>query len=489
MFKFNKTALLAVGLSLLNGCAFMPEDGSRAKLLEMPSLKQTLNGDAQAEKIVSEWPRAQWWQEFHSAELNRLIETALKDSPSLHAAAARLTQAEAVADFQAAEMLPSLYANAELHHRRFSATDFYGPAGGQTFTGAYIDPVVFRYHLDLWGKDKANLEAALGKERAQASELAMARLMLSTAIARSYIRLCAAEEDIELAHALSEKAGEKRQLAELRWQRGLTSQDLVYAAEQLLEAARQRETAVRNQSQVLRNRLAALVGQGPDWGRSIHVQKTEVAGHLPQPEALSLGLLAHRPDVAAAMWQVESAAQLIKVAKTNFYPDVNLVGFAGLRSLNLKDLFLSHGASVAYGMGPTVSLPIFEGGRLEAELKNQQAAYDAAAESYNGTLLAAVQQVADSLAEWRKTLEHDAAQERALEAAGAASTLAGKRYRAGLSTRDGIIDAEAALVQQRLTASELHSAHLLAAVGLIEALGGGYENTTMRVSSKVGHND
>ena len=104
--------------------------------------------------------------------------------------------------------------------------------------------------------------------------------------------------------------------------------------------------------------------------------------------------------------------------------------------------------------GRPFTLPIFEGGRLEAELKNQQAAYDAAAESYNGTLLAAVQQVADSLAEWRQTLEHDAAQERALEAAEAASELAGKRYQAGLSTRDGIIEADAALIRQRLTASE-----------------------------------
>ena len=489
MFQFNKIALLAAGLSLLNSCALLPEDGIRAKLLGMPSLSQTLNGDAQAEKIVREWPRAQWWQDFHNPELNRLMETALKDSPSLHSAAARLTQAEAVADYQAAEMLPSINASVEFHHRRFSATDFYGPNGGKTFTGAYIDPMVFRYHLDLWGKDKAALESALGRERAQASELAMVRLILSTAIARNYILLCSAEEDVELAHVLVEKSEEKLQLAQLRWQRGLTSQDMVYTREQQREAARQRETSVRSQTQLLRNRLAALVGKGPDWGKTIRTAANEVTGHLPRPEALSLGLLAHRPDVAAALWRVEAAAQLIKVAKTNFYPDVNLVGFAGLRSLNLKDLFLSHGASVAYGIGPTVTLPIFEGGRLEAELKNQQAAYDAAAESYNGTLLAAVQQVADSLAEWRKTLEHDAAQEHALKNAEAASKLAGKRYRAGLSTRDGIIEAEAALIQQRLTASELRSAHLLAAVGLIEALGGGYENTTITLSNRLGSHD
>ncbi|MGZ5007425.1 MAG: efflux transporter outer membrane subunit [Methylobacter sp.] len=486
MSRFNVIVLLAGSLALLNGCALLPEDGIRAKLLDMPSMSQTLSGDTQAEKIVREWPKAKWWQEFHNAELNRLMETALQGSPSLRAAAAHLAQAEAVADFQAAEMLPSIGASIEFHQRRFSETDFYGPNGGKTFTGAYIDPMVFRYHLDLWGKDKAALESALGKEKAQASELAMARLMLSTAIARNYIRLCSSEEDIDLAHELTGQAEQKLQLAELRWQRGLTSQDSVYADKQQVEAARQRETSVRNQGQVLRNRLAALAGQGPDWGKTIRVEENKIAGHLPQPEAIALGLLAHRPDVAAALWRVEAAAQLTKVAKTNFYPDVNLVGFAGLRSLNLKDLFLSNGASLAYGMGPTITLPIFEGGRLEAELKNQQAAYDAAAESYNETLLVAVQQVADSLAEWRQTLEHDAAQERALEAAEAESTLAGRRYQAGLSTRDGIIDAKAALIRQRLTASGLRNAHLLAAVGLIEALGGGYENTN-RI--KVGRHD
>jgi outer membrane protein TolC len=122
-------------------------------------------------------------------------------------------------------------------------------------------------------------------------------------------------------------------------------------------------------------------------------------------------------------------------------------------------------------------------------LKNQQAAYDAAAESYNGTLLAAVQQVADSLTDWRKTLEHDAAQELALKAAEAESMLAGKRYQAGLSTRDGAIEADAALIQQRLTASELRSEHQLAAVGLVEALGGGYENTSMTAPNKSENHD
>jgi outer membrane protein TolC len=186
--------------------------------------------------------------------------------------------------------------------------------------------------------------------------------------------------------------------------------------------------------------------------------------------------LAHRPDVAAALWRVKAAAKLVKVAETEFYPDVNLVGFAGLHSLNLKDLFLSNGASVAYSIGPTVTLPIFEGGRLEASLKNEQAGYDAAVESYNEALLSAVQQVADALAHWRKSREHDEAQERALHAAEAEAALNEKRFRAGLNTRDSEVEANMQMIEQQLKLSDLQAGHLQAAVGLIEALGGGYES-------------
>lgn len=472
----RKIIWLLAGPLLINGCALFPEEGDRAKLMDMPSLEQTVQSGQAAEKRVREWPRAQWWRDFKNPELDRLVETALRGSPALRVARARLGQAQAVANYQAAEMLPSVGASADLHLRRFSETDFYGPTGGTTAMGAYIDPLVFRYHLDLWGKDRATLEAALGREQVQASELAVAQLILSTSIARSYFRLCSAEDEIRLAQTLVVNAEEKLRLARLRRDKGIDTQDPVHAAEQKLEAVRQRETSLYAEAQVLRNRLAALAGQGPDWGKDIVVSENDFAGPFPLPESLSIGLLAHRPDVAAALWRVKAAAKLVKVAETEFYPDVNLVGFAGLHSLNLKDLFLSNGASVAYSIGPTVTLPIFEGGRLEASLKNEQAGYDAAVEGYNEALLAAVQQVADALARWRKSQAHDAAQERALHAAEAEARLNGKRYRAGLNARDGEIDADSQLIEQQLKLSELQAEHLQAAVGLIEVLGGGYEN-------------
>lgn len=478
---------LALAVELVaSGCAWVPEDGKRAELLPMPAISETLAEDAPAAGTTNGWPRADWWTSFRSAELNRLITTALRDSPSLRAASARLAQAEAVADYQAAEMLPSIGASAVMTHRRFSAHDFYGPNGGRTFTGAYLDFAEFSYHLDLWGKDRALLDSALGTARAQASELAMAKLLLAAAIARSYFRLRSAEEETGLAGQAVAQAEERLHLAQLRWNRGIDVQDPVHLGEATLEASRQCLVALQTEVRVLRHRLAALAGQGPDWGRSIAVSNPSVAEHFPLPEKLPLELLAHRPDVVAALWRVEAAARLVKVAKTKFYPDVDLVGFAGLRALNLKDLFLSHGSSLAYSIGPSVTLPVFEGGRLEADLKNEQAGYDAAVETYNSTLLGAVQQVADALAYWQRSEADDATQERAVRAAEAEAGLAAKRYRAGLSARDGEIDADDALIDQRLKLSGLESERLQAAVGLIEALGGGYLSDAAATEAQPG---
>jgi NodT family efflux transporter outer membrane factor (OMF) lipoprotein len=484
----RRRSALPAGLALLflNGCALLPEEGDKAKFLAPPAMEKTLaEADKEAVRVARQWPRAEWWRDFHNEDLNRLLETALRDNPDLHAAVARVRQAEAAADYQAAEMLPAIASQATVLRGRFSEADIYGSLGGRTGTSAYIDPIVFRYHLDLWGKDRAALDAASGLARARGAELALARLILGTAMARDYFRLCAADEEVRLAAELSKSAEEKRRLAELRLERGLDTRDPVHAAEQRVAAARQKEAALLAETRILRHRLAALAGQGPDWGLRLPVSASRFAERFPLPEKLPLELLGHRPDVAAARWRAEAAAKAVHVARTNFYPDVNLVGFAGLRSVNIKDLFLSRGASLAYSVGPTVTLPLFDGGRLRAELKNQEAAYDAAVESYNRTVLEAVQQVADALAEWRKSQAEDAAQEAAVHAAESQAGLVGHRRKAGLATRMEALAAEEALLEQRLKLSALQGERFEHAVGLIAALGGGYEGAASGAEAAV----
>jgi NodT family efflux transporter outer membrane factor (OMF) lipoprotein len=460
-----------LSLLFLSACASLPDGDQRASLLAMPSL-QSLNSTSDNTQPV--WPKSQWWQAFGNQELSRLMAAALQDNPGLQAAQARVAEQQALADYQAAEMLPTLYGNAELHYRRFSASDFYGPNGGKTFTGAYLDPAVFRYHLDLWGKDRAALEAALGLQQARQSEAAMVQLLLSSAIARDYLRLCANAEDLELAERFTETAQALLNLQVLRQRNGLIAADALHSGDQLLQAARQQQSALRGQQSLWRNRLAALAGQGPDWGATIQCADLHINQALPEPRNLALSLLAHRPDLQAALQRVQAAQQQIRIAQSRFYPDVNLVGFAGLRSLSLNDLFLSHGASLAYGLGPTVSLPIFEGGRLQANLQHQQAAYDQAVALYNQTLLNAVQQVADSVADWQQSAERDNAQRSAIDAAQAQYRLAAQRRQAGIAVRDAELQAQQQLLRQQLSGSAMRTERNLAAIAIIEALGGGF---------------
>ncbi|CAL1241666.1 Outer membrane component of tripartite multidrug resistance system [Candidatus Methylocalor cossyra] len=460
---------------VLGGCAVVGETSAPPKFITPPAVSATLAEAGEASvRFVRHWPRAEWWKDFHDPELNRLLDAALRGNPDLRVALARLRQAEAAAEFQAADLLPALDSEFEVRQRRFSATDIYGPLGGRTRTGAYLDAVVLRYRLDLWGKQRAALEAAAGLEQAQRAELALARLLLATALARAYFRLGAAEGQARLAGERVARAEERCRLAQLRWERGLDTRDAVEAATQQLAEARQLEAELHAETQKLRHRIAALAGQGPDWGRTVTVAENHYGQAFPLPERLPLTLLAHRPDVVAARWRAEAAARAVHIAKAEFYPDLELTGFAGLRSVDLKALFLSQGASLAYAIGPTLSLPLFDGGRRRAELKKQEAGYAAAVESYNRTVLEAVRQVAEALAEWQRSQREDRAQEQAVAAAAAQWDLAVRRARAGLATRLDALRAEQDLLQQRIRLTALQGEHWVHAVDLIEALGGGY---------------
>jgi NodT family efflux transporter outer membrane factor (OMF) lipoprotein len=474
MFKQTMSRIcLGVLIGTVAACAPLTDEHIAATRMDMPDLQRMQNAEAQ----VKAWPDRHWWRQFRNPELNRLVEAALSKSPTLQIAATRVTQSDAMVDTRAADMLPTLGANAEMFHRHFSSTDFYGPNGGKTFTGAYIDPAVFRYHLDLWGKDQAALESAIGKKHATEAELAMARLILSGAMVKAYFLLCSLEEELALTGELIDQRQHKLHLTQVRFDLGLDTRDGADKSRFLLEGARQQRVALESEITVLRNQMATLAGEGPEWGRRISASEIGDFASWALPEHLPLGLLTHRPDLVAALWRIEAEAQNVKVAETRFYPDVDLVGLAGLRSLNLKDLSLSHGASIAYSIGPTVSLPLFEGGRLEAELSNQQAAYDIAIAGYNKTLLDVVQQVADALAHSHEVQALVASQTSAIQASEAEAQIHRARSQNGLNARDGEVEAQFAVIEQYIKLSKLENRRLDSAVELITALGGGYENS------------
>ncbi|CAB4243896.1 Outer membrane component of tripartite multidrug resistance system (fragment) [Methylacidimicrobium sp. AP8] len=314
-----------------------------------------------------------------------------------------------------------------------------------------------------------------GEARAAESEVAVARLLLAATVARRFIRLAAVEDELRLARRREAIAGELLSLSRVRGGRGIDSLIPVHTAEERVEAARQEAAGLERESLSLRNEIARLAGQGPDWGRSLAVAEASFPRRFPLPERIAFDVLGHRPDVAVARWRAQAAANRVKVAKTAFYPNLNLVAWFGFQTLNFPTLFLSPGVPLMYMAGPALTLPIFEGGRLTAQLEAVTEEYHIAVERYNSVLLSALQQVADALAYWQEAIQDLEAQERAVAAAAANLELSRRLFGSGLNMRQDLLEMEYRLAEEESRLSTRRAQHVDAAVSLLVALGGGFE--------------
>jgi NodT family efflux transporter outer membrane factor (OMF) lipoprotein len=329
------------------------------------------------------------------------------------------------------------------------------------------------YELDFWGKNRAAVNAALDRSHAVEVDLQAARLALTTAVVRSYLRLDAAFAQRDLAEATLHEREETLALVQKRVAASLDSQLELTQAESALPAAREQIAVIDEAIALIRNQLAALEGQGPDAARSLNRPKLATATPVQIPAALPVELLGRRPDVVAARWRVEAASEDITVATAQFYPNVTLNAFVGLQSLGLSD-FLSPGSRVM-GIGPAFSLPVFDGGRLRSNLRRNQADYDAAVATYNGTLVDALHDVVDQLVSLDAVKQQQVEQNEALRLSQKAFDLATSRYRSGLASYLQVLSAEAqVLIQQRaVIATEARQRELQ--LNLVRALGGGFQ--------------
>lgn len=476
--------LLITVVLVASGCAWIPPGDPPAPYLDPPELKETL---AEVTNRLQQWPEDRWWEQFNSPELNQLMETALRDNPGLKVASARLREAQGLVRVEGARLLPFLEADASLTYERISQHGVFAAlnpevAGARILLGV-INPLSFRYEFDFWGKNRATMEAALGQAAAEEAEKAEVRLRLTTGIARAYFRGQALHRQLELVRVIVELRRNLRQLAETRFKLGLDNELTVKQAIAEYEAAVKRQAGVRDQLDVQRHLLARLAGKGPDDAGHLFTHSSALKPEqVPVPEHLSMGLLVHRPDLAAALYRADSAARMVKVAKTQFYPTIDLTAFVGFNALTLTKgadklaNFLFSGQSFSYGVAPGFRLPWFEGGRLRGELAVHRAEYDAAVELYNDTLLGALREVADSLSAWQATREMLDSHKRLVASLSEDWRLAKVRLVTGLDDDREVLRHRYPVLEQEYAMRALESDQLVAAVDLIEALGGGYHN-------------
>lgn len=464
-------AMVACALAVLAGCADMGKIEPQAVALK-PAELNAGNAIASASADVA-WPTEAWWESLHDQQLNQLIVTATSDSPSLRAALARVRQAEALAGVARAGTLPRVDASASVDRELYTGNGAIPAALAGKVAWKNTAQLSGSYDLDLWGRNRDALAAALNDVRMASAESQMARLTLETAIVRAYIQLSL---DYALQDSVAENLQQRQRILAITRQRraaGLASEIEVANIETTLPSGRREHEQIGESIALLRNQLAALIGRGPGDGESIaRPQLTLEAGVGEKvPATLPAELLGRRPDIVAQRWRVEAANARIAGAKADFYPNVNLAAFVGLQSLGFPRFLESH-AKMA-GVTPAISLPIFEGGRLRSQLGNQTAIYDIAVEQYNGAVIQAMSDVANALVRIESVKQQDQLAQRALTSARRQQELAERAYKAGMTDSLNVINAQLTLLNEQQQMAQVASKQLDNYALLMTALGGG----------------
>jgi NodT family efflux transporter outer membrane factor (OMF) lipoprotein len=419
------------------------------------------------------WPSDAWWTTFGDAQLDALMDEALAGSPTLKVAEARTRKALAAAGVAAAALYPQINGDLAITEQRFSEHGIFPPPYAGTWNTLNQMEITLNWEIDFWGKHRAEAESALDQARAAQVDAYAARLALTVAIAQAYVDLQRAYLLLDVAKTTVAEREQVYALTRDRNRAGLDSLLVVKQAQTAVPASRELVVRLEETIAQTRNALAALLGQGPDRGLRIDRPAAAHGTDAALPTLVPAELLGRRPDLESQRLRIAAAQQSIEVARAQFYPNINLAAFVGLQSLGSS--FFLNSASRTLGVGPAISLPIFEGGRLRANLRGAAADYDIAVEQYNQSLADAMRDVVDQLAAWRSLRDQRVQQAEALAHAQEAYDLALLRYREGLGNYLDVLSVETPLLEQQSLEADLRARELSISIALVRALGGGFD--------------
>lgn len=454
--------VIATGIT---GCADMSGITPSAVLRDAPSLG--LPATSQASAVVA----AEWWREFGDEQLNQLVAQALQTSPSLKLAQARLARAQAVTEVADAATLPQLNGQLDATRQRYTKNGLVPAPLAGTIRETGTVQLNASWELDFFGRNRAALDAALGSVHAAEADAQAARVLLASNVARSYFQLVRLNEQVTVARRTLMQREETLKLVQDRVNAGLDTRLELRQSEGGLPEARLQLESLQEQMALTRNALGALVGQANVALAAVPSAQSAIK-NVASMVTIPADLLGRRADITAARWRVEASVKDVANAKTQFYPNINLVAFAGFSSIGLNRL--TESGSQQWGVGPALRLPIFDAGRLRANLRGKTAELDAAVESYNAAVMDAVRDVADQVSSMQAIARQQTEQRAAQNAAEGAYEIAVQRYRAGLGNYLNVLSAETNVLAQRRSAVDLAARALDTQVTLIRALGGGY---------------
>jgi len=472
-------AFSALAFALLSGCAVGPEY-HRATALGTNALPATFSARATETNGVNwkpaapaaDLPRGPWWEVFGDAELDRLETLLNSGNQELAAALARFEQARALVNVARSDLFPQLSATPSYARVRSSAgvVDRGQPIGTGYNYHAITVPLDASWEADLWGRIRKQVEAARARLDAGGDDLAAARLAAQAELATDYFTLRALDAEYDLIERTVDAYTRSLTLTRNRRAGGVATEFDVAQAETQLKTTQAQVPAVDLERAKLRHAIATLCGQA---ATGFALREGNAPTAIPAvPVSLPSELLERRPDVAAAERRMAAANADVGFARTAFYPRIQFNGLAGFQSVNAGALF--DWPSRFWSIGPSLELPIFTGGRNQAQLAAARAAYDETVANYRQTVLSAFQEVEDQLAAQSLLTTQLEAEQSALTAARRTLEIAENRYKAGLVTYLDVAISQSAALDHERSVVQLRAQRLAASAALAKAMGGGW---------------
>lgn len=458
--------------AVLAACSFAPTYQVPDTAAPPPAYKEI--GDWKQAQPAETQPRGAWWTQFDDPQLNRLEDQVSSANQDLKAALARLQEARAEARVARADLFPTLTVGPTVTREHLSHN---GPGllPGEEPTGNdFLLSADLSYEVDVWGRVRNAVSAAKATAQASAADLATLDLSTHAELATDYFSLRGADNQQALLDQTVVDYTKALQLEQNLYNGGAAAlADLVQAQAQL-ETARTQAADVRLQRAQLEHAIAVLVGV-PASG--FHLDPMPLPAALAPPPldpGLPSALLERRPDVAANERRVAAANAGIGVARAAYFPVFSLNASAGLQSATASHWM--EAPSNVWSIGPSAILTVFDAGRHAAQSAEAHAAYDEQVAGYRGSVLNAYREVEDNIAALRQLDQETTSEAAAVVASRKAWEQAVYRYRGGIVTYLEVVTTENAALQAELSAANIQTRRLNAAVLLVKALGGGWNN-------------
>jgi NodT family efflux transporter outer membrane factor (OMF) lipoprotein len=475
--------VLALAVALMTGCTVGPKY-MKPSTPAVPAYKElgapnVVEGNWKPAQPSDQAARGKWWETFNDAQLNRLEEQLNISNQNIVAAAANVQAARAMVREARTQYFPTLSANPGMTNSHLST------AFGQTFSATFNTfslPLEASWEPDLWGRVRNTVKSNTFAAQAAAADLENVRLSAQSDLATNYYQLRAQDVLKQLLDATVRADQETLELTLDLYKAGLGNDEAVAQAESQLKATLAQDTNVGVLRAQYEHAIALLAGQ-PASTFSLPVKALNEAPPT-IPVGLPSELLERRPDVSAAERSVAQANAQIGIAKTAFFPTITLSASAGLQAVSIAKWL--EWPSRVWSVGPSLAQTIFDAGLRRATVQQYQATYDQTVANYRQTVLTAFQQVEDNLAALRILAQVIDQQNEAIDAAGRNLEEAEVRYKAGLDPYLNVIVAQTALLNDQQAVVSFRAQQMTAAVGLIKALGGGWDSSQIPSSKELG---